>query len=162
MLRTSVQPDGWELGPALAGGLTFRFYPSFRICPSLPNLRKRIADEMPEYDRFGIHTMVSQTSSGELTLGDSHDYGLLPSPFNREEIDTLILRHLASFIAVPDFSIAERWYGVYAKHLEKPYIRFKPEESVEVVTGLGGAGMTLSFGVATETFELWQAAEYCQ
>jgi FAD dependent oxidoreductase TIGR03364 len=152
MLRTRPQPGGWKLGPALAGGLTFRFYPSFRICQSLDALRSRIAKEMPEYDRFGIHTMVSQTSSGELTLGDSHDYGLAPSPFRNERIDTLILDHLKGFLQAPDLSIEERWYGVYAKHPEKPYIRFYPERGVEVITGLGGAGMTLSFGVAAETF----------
>jgi glycine/D-amino acid oxidase-like deaminating enzyme len=117
-------------------------------------LRKRIAEETPEYDRFGIHTMVSQASSGELTLGDSHEYGLAPPPFNREEIDTLILRHLQSFLRIPDFSVAERWYGIYSKHPEEPYIRFRPEENIEVVTGLGGAGMTLSFGVAAETFKI--------
>ena len=154
MLRTKAQPDGWDLGPSLAGGLTFRFYPSFRICHSLAALRRRIAEETPEYDQFGIHTMVSQASSGELTFGDSHDYGLTPSLFNREEIDNLILRHLETFVRVPDFSIAERWHGVYAKHFEKPYVRFHPEEHVEVITGLGGAGMTLSFGVAAETFGL--------
>jgi D-hydroxyproline dehydrogenase subunit beta len=151
MLRTKPQPEGWKLGPALAGGLTFRFYPSFRICGSLPALRARIASELPAYDQFGIHTMVSQTSSGALTLGDSHDYGLVPSPFRREEVDTLILDHLRSFLRVPDFSIAERWYGVYAKHPDQPYVRFQPEAGVEVVTGLGGAGMTLSLGVAAET-----------
>lgn len=154
MLRTGPQPAGWELGPALAGGLTFRFYPSFALCPSLPELRNRIAREMPEYDNYGIHTMVSQTSLGELTLGDSHEYGLSPSPFNQEKIDRLILDHLNTFIRVPNFSIEQRWYGVYAKHFEKPYIRFRPEDGVEVITGLGGAGMTLSFGVAAETFRV--------
>jgi glycine/D-amino acid oxidase-like deaminating enzyme len=98
--------------------------------------------------------MVSQTSSGALTLGDSHEYGSAPSPFRCEEIDQLILAHLESFLQVPDFSIAERWYGVYAKHPDQPYVRFQPEPGVEVVTGLGGAGMTLSFGVAAETFAL--------
>ncbi len=152
MLRTNIQPDGWQLGPALAGGLTFRFYPSFRVCASLPALRERIASTMPEYDQFGIHTMVSQTTPGELTLGDSHDYGMSPSPFNSEQVDSLILDHLSSFIHVPDLNVAERWYGVYAKHPEKPFVRFSPQDGVEVVTGLGGAGMTLSFGVAAETF----------
>jgi len=152
MMRTPPQPTGWELGPAIAGGLTFRFYPSFGVCPSLPALRARIEKETPEYDRFGIHTMVSQATSGELTLGDSHEYGLLVSPFSREEIDALILRHLQSFLRIPDFSIAQRWYGVYAKHPERPYVRFQPQEGVEVITALGGAGMTLSFGVAAETF----------
>jgi len=155
MLRTKAQPGGWDLGPSLAGGLTFRFYPSFRICTALSALRQRIAEETPEYDQFAIHTMVSQSSSGELTIGDSHEYGLTPSLFNREEIDALILRHLETFVRVPDPSIAERWHGVYAKHFEKPYVRFRPEDGVEVITGLGGAGMTLSFGVAAETLGLF-------
>jgi D-hydroxyproline dehydrogenase subunit beta len=153
MLRTRPQPTGWELGPALAGGLTFRFYPTFRICKSLDKLRARIAAEMPEYDRFGVHTMVSQSHTGELTLGDSHEYSLTPSRFNRDEIDELILAHLKSFVGVPDFRIAERWHGVYAKHPDAPWVRLQPEPGVEVVNGLGGAGMTLSFGVASETFK---------
>ena len=159
MLRTPPQPMDWKLGPAIAGGLTFRFYPSFSICPSLPELRARIERETPEYDRFGIHTMVSQASSRELTLGDSHEYGLAVSPFNREEIDALILRHLQGFLRLPDFSIAQRWHGVYAKHPQQPYVRFQPEEGVEVITALGGAGMTLSFGVAAETFQNLYAKE---
>jgi FAD dependent oxidoreductase TIGR03364 len=153
MLRTKPQPNGWELGPCLAGGLTFRFYHSFRMCSTLPKLQARIAEETPEYDRYGIHTMISQTTAGELILGDSHDYGLTLSPFNRDEIDNLMLKHLQTFARVPDFSVAERWFGVYAKHFEKPYVRFQPEDSVEIVTGLGGAGMTLSFGVATQTLD---------
>jgi D-hydroxyproline dehydrogenase subunit beta len=152
MLRTRPQPAGWELGPALAGGLTFRFYPSFGICSSLPALRSRIASETPEYDRYGIHTMVSQAGGGELTLGDSHEYGSPVSPFDREEVDELILRHLQSFVRVPEFTIAERWHGVYAKHPRQPVVRLEPEPGVEVITGLGGAGMTLSLGVAAETF----------
>jgi D-hydroxyproline dehydrogenase subunit beta len=153
MLRTRPQPPGWELGPALAGGLTFRFYPTFRICTSLEKLRTRIAAETPEYDRFGVHTMVSQSHTGELTFGDSHEYSLSPSRFNREEIDELILGHLRSFVEFPDFRVAERWYGVYAKHPDAPWVRLRPEPGVEVVNGLGGAGMTLSFGVASETLE---------
>lgn len=132
--------------------LPFGFILPSASVPPLDVLRKRIADETPEYDRFGIHTMVSQSSTGELTLGDSHDYGLIPAIFNREEIDQLMMRHLQTFLGVPDLSIAERWYGVYAKHFDKPYIRFRPEDGIEVITGLGGAGMTLSFGVAAETF----------
>jgi D-hydroxyproline dehydrogenase subunit beta len=152
MLRTPPQPANWSLGPALAGGLTFRFYPSFTLCASLDALRSRIARESPEYDHFGIHTMISQTTAGELTLGDSHQYGSPVMPFNSDKIDNLILRHLDTYVRVPDgISISERWHGVYAKHPERPYIRLQPAEGVEIITGLGGAGMTLSFGVAHET-----------
>jgi len=151
MLRTVPQPEGWQMGPALAAGLTLRFYPAFGVCESLPALKRRIAQETPEYDRWGIHGLVSQTSCGELTLGDSHEYGLSVDPFNKEEIDRLMLGYIEGFLRAPDLSIAQRWHGVYAKHSEQPYLRLTPAPGVEIVTSPGGSGMTLSFGLAEKT-----------
>ena len=153
MLRTEPQPAGWQLGPALAAGLTLRFYPSFGVCPSLPTLRKRIMDETPEYDRWGIHGLVSQTACGELTIGDSHEYGLTVDVFNREEIDRLMLNYIGTFLRAPVMSVGQRWYGVYAKHPDRPYLSFDAAPGVRIVTSPGGAGMTLSFGIAAETLE---------
>ena len=69
MMRTGPQPDGWQLGPALAAGLTLRFYKAFAICSTLPRLKARIAAEKPEYERWGIHVLASQTADGAITLG---------------------------------------------------------------------------------------------
>lgn len=151
MMRTAPQPPGWTLGPALAAGLTLRFYPSFRICPSLEKLRRRIAAEMPEYDRWGIHVMASQTQAGEVTIGDSHEYGLDVDPFDKTEIDELVLRYLRSFLPLPVPVIAQRWNGIYAKHPDLPWFCAMPAAGVRVVTAPGGAGMTLSFGIAERT-----------
>jgi FAD dependent oxidoreductase TIGR03364 len=151
MLRTAPQPDGWQLGPALAAGLTLRFYPSFDVCKTLPALKRRIADETPEYDRWGIHGLVSQMSTGELTLGDSHEYGLCVDIFNKQEVDELMLRYLGGFLQAPDLTIAQRWHGVYAKHPARPYLSFEPAQGVRVVTSPGGSGMTLSFGIGERT-----------
>ncbi len=148
MMRTVAQPGGWKMGPALAGGLTLRFYSSFGRCESLAALKRRIAEELPEYDRWGIHVMASTTAGNAVTIGDSHEYGLDVSIFNREEIDTLILRYLRGFAAFPNMEIGERWYGVYAKHPARPYFTATPEAGVRVVTGTSGSGMTLSFGLA--------------
>ncbi|MBL8212392.1 MAG: TIGR03364 family FAD-dependent oxidoreductase [Bryobacterales bacterium] len=153
MLRTIPQPDGWRLGPALAGGLTMRFYSSFAQCAALAPLRRRFDETMPEYGRWGIHVMASQTADGAITLGDSHEYGPSPSVFNKDEIDNLILAYLQQFAHFPQMRIAERWHGIYAKHPEKPYCVFEPEPAVRIVTGLGGAGMTLSFGLADILYE---------
>ncbi|MEZ5399901.1 MAG: TIGR03364 family FAD-dependent oxidoreductase [Bryobacteraceae bacterium] len=152
MMRTAPQPGNWRLGPALAGGLTLRFYPSFRICQSLEAYRRRIGVENPLYDRWGIHVMASQTPDSEVTIGDSHEYGNHIDVFNRDEIDAAILGYLRGFLTLPNPRPAERWYGVYAKHPEKPFVRFEPEAGVTVVTALGGAGMTLSFGLAEDTW----------
>ena len=151
MMRTAAQPDGWQLGPSLAAGLTLRFYPSFQVCTSLPALARRIAEETPEYDRWGIHALVSQTADGALNLGDSHEYGLSVDIFNKEEIDEIILRYTRQFLRAPDLIPAERWYGVYAKHPEKPLVVMNPDDGVRVVASPGGSGMTLSFGVAEQS-----------
>jgi len=151
MMRTRPQPEGWQLGPALAAGLTLRFYESFQVCRTLSALKERIAAETPEYDRWGIHVLVSQTAGRELTIGDSHEYGLAIDPFDRAEIDDLILGYARDFLQAPTMQIAQHWHGVYAKHPEKPFLRLSPAPHVRVVTGTGGSGMTLSFGLAEET-----------
>jgi FAD dependent oxidoreductase TIGR03364 len=156
MLRTPPQPDGWRLGPALAAGLTLRFYHSFRVCTTFLTLRDRIAREMPEFERWDIHGLVSQTACGELTLGDSHEYGLTIDIFNRDEIDNLMLTYIRTFLNAPDLTIAQRWFGVYAKHPEKPYLSLQPAPGVRIITSPGGAGMTLSMGIAART-----VAEMC-
>ena len=147
MLRTPQQPKGWLLGPALASGLTLRFYPTFNVCATLPALRRRIAEETPEYDRWHVHGLVSQTAQGELTLGDSHEYGISVDIFNKEEIDQIMLRYISTFLRAPNFSIAQRWQGVYAKHPWKPYLSLSPGNGIRIVTAPGGSGMTLSFGL---------------
>jgi glycine/D-amino acid oxidase-like deaminating enzyme len=151
MMRTAPQPGGWQLGPALAAGLTLRFYKAFEACTTLPALARRIAEETPEFDRRMIHALVSQTADGALTLGDSHEYGLAVDVFNKQEIDDLILNYTRGFLRAPDLSIAERWYGVYARHPEQPYVIMRPEERVWIVGGPGGSGMTLSFALGAQT-----------
>jgi FAD dependent oxidoreductase TIGR03364 len=147
MMRTPPQPNGWQLGPALAGGLTLRYYPTFEVCRSLAALKTRIARETPEYDRWGIHVMASQTALGEITIGDSHEYGLDVDIFDKREIDVLILDYLRTFVRLPDPSIAQHWHGVYAKHPSMPYFTNSPARGVRVVTVTSGIGMTLSFGL---------------
>jgi D-hydroxyproline dehydrogenase subunit beta len=153
MMRTAPQPERWQLGPSLAAGLTLRFYPAFQVCTALAALSRRIAEETPEYDRWGIHALVSQTADGALTLGDSHEYGLAVDIFNKEEIDEMILRYTRQFLRAPDLRVAERWYGVYAKHPEKPLVVMQPEDGVRIVASPGGSGMTLSFGVAEQSIK---------
>ena len=151
MMRTRPQPSGWELGPSLAAGLTLRFYPAFEICTdSLPRYRKWVGRNMPDYDRWGIHALVSQTADGALTIGDSHQYGLEVDVVNKEEIDQLIMQTTRGFLRAPDLTIAERWYGVYAKHPDAAYIAIDAAPQVRIVTALGGSGMTLSLGLAEQ------------
>ena len=148
MMRTAPLGSGWRLGPMLAAGLTLRHYPAFADCPSLAAVISRFFAELPDYDRYGIHVLVSQNGLGELVLGDSHEYGAAVEPFDKEEINALILRYLATFLRPPELRLASRWHGVYCKHPSQPWFIARPADGATVVTGLGGAGMTLSFGLA--------------
>jgi FAD dependent oxidoreductase TIGR03364 len=152
MMRTVPQPQGWQLGPSLAFGLTFKHYPTFQICDTLQALKIRIASETPEFEKFGIHVMVSQNSSGELTLGDSHEYGLAVNIFDDPAINRLILNYAKTYLRAPTLEIAEQWHGVYAKHPGQPYLCLSPLPGVRLVTVTTGIGMTMSFGIAERTF----------
>ncbi len=148
MLKTRPQSSGWRIGPHLASGLTLRHYQSFGICSGLPALRARIASETPELDAYGVHVMASQNDAGEVVLGDSHEYDQAISPFGKALIDDLILRELRKILRLPDWTISEHWDGEYAKHPSHFCFEARPQDGVTIFTGLGGAGMTMSLGLA--------------
>ena len=153
MMRTRPQPAGFDLGANLAAGLTLQHYGAFAGCPSLPALKSRIAEEQPHYNQYGIHVLLSATAAGELTIGDSHAYGQDLDPFIQAEINDLILKELYRFARFPQGQIAEYWAGYYAKSSRgESILRLSPQPGVWIVNGIGGAGMTLSFGMAQETF----------
>jgi FAD dependent oxidoreductase TIGR03364 len=158
MLKTASQPDGWRLGPHVAGGLTLAHYPGFEICPSLPAVKARFAAERPEHAAAGIHVMATQNEAGEVILGDSHDEADVESPFGSERIDDLILDYAQKMLRLPDWRIAARWQGVYAKPAAGTHFTAEPQPECHVMGSPGGAGMTLSFGIAAAWWREREAA----
>ena len=150
MLRTAPQPPGWKLGPALCAGLTLAHYDAFALCPSLAELKQHFAQARAEEMRWGVHVLVSQNGDGGLTLGDTHEYGATHDPFQREALDRLVLAYLDEFACIPERSIAEHWTGYYPKLAGKSELVLNPMPGVTLVNALGGAGMTMSFGLAEE------------
>lgn len=152
MMRFASQPDSWRIGPPLCGGLSLIHYKSFTASNSMATLKKRYEAEMAEYLEWGIHVMVSQNGRGELTVGDSHEYGPTHDPFDKDFINTMIVQYLRTFAQFKDSRIIETWNGTYPKLTNgETDLFFSPEPAVYVLNGLSGAGMTLSFGLAEES-----------
>jgi len=151
MMRLEAQPDEWRIGPALCGGLSFIHYHGFKAAASLPGLKARYEREYAEYLKWGIHVMVSQNGLGEITVGDSHEYALTFDPFDREFINTMILDYLGTFAQFKSPKVFQSWHGIYPKMTNgATEIVIKPESGVTIINGLGGNGMTLSFGLCDE------------
>lgn len=151
MARLVQQPLNWRIGPALCSGLSFIHYKGFEVSPSLQKLKETYQEKFPELLKWGIHVMVSQNGLGELTIGDSHEYGLDLSPFDRQDINELIFDFLKTFAQFKDWRIESTWHGIYPK-MTNGATEFIHElsEDICIVNGLGGAGMTLSFGLGEE------------
>ncbi|HEY2649843.1 MAG TPA: TIGR03364 family FAD-dependent oxidoreductase [Puia sp.] len=140
-----------RIGPALCGGLSLIHYPSFKAAASSASLKKYFEETMPEYLKWGIHVMVSQNHTGLLTIGDSHEYGLSPDPFDRQYINDLILKYLDQFTVLKNPRLVETWNGVYGKLTNQQTELFiSPEPGVYIINGVGGNGMTMSFGITEE------------
>lgn len=143
-----------DIGPSLCAGLTLRHYAAFSKCTSLKKLDARYDSENQKLKEHGIHILVSQNQAGELIIGDSHHYFKTVEPFDSEEVNALILSELNKFLSIP-YKITERWHGVYPKLPGRLDVVLEPAANVQIVNGLGGAGMTLSFGLAEEVVSRW-------
>ncbi|WP_373495106.1 TIGR03364 family FAD-dependent oxidoreductase [Aquiflexum sp.] len=154
MMRLINQPDNWRIGPPLCAGLSFIHYKGFHVAPSLAKLKAVYEDQFPDLLELGIHVMVSQNGSGQLTIGDSHEYGLHLDPFDRQDINDKIIGFLKTFAAFKDWSMESSWHGIYPKMTNgaTEFIH-QTDPQTWIVNGLGGAGMTLSFGLGEEVVE---------
>jgi FAD dependent oxidoreductase TIGR03364 len=151
MMRLVSQPDGWRIGPSLCGGLSMIHYPGFQAAASLPLLRERYEQQYADYLQWGIHVMVSQNGGGELTIGDSHEYGRVHDPFDKEFINQMITQYLHTFANFKDWKLMQSWHGIYPKMMNgQTELILEPEDGVTIINGIGGNGMTLSFGLCEE------------
>ncbi|MBS1654623.1 MAG: TIGR03364 family FAD-dependent oxidoreductase, partial [Bacteroidetes bacterium] len=105
MMRMKAQPGNERIGPSLCGGLSLVHYNSFKAASSWQQLKEKFQSDYPEYLKWGIHVMVSQNESGELTVGDSHEYALTHDPFDKQFINQLILDYLGTFARFKDETI---------------------------------------------------------
>ena len=120
----------------------------------MPQLKERYEDEMKPYLDHGIHVMVSQNKHGELTVGDSHEYGNTLDPFDKAYVNEMIRDYLKQFVLFSNWKLVETWHGIYPKMTNgKTDVFLNPLPGVYILNGLDGLGMTMSFGFAEEVLD---------
>jgi glycine/D-amino acid oxidase-like deaminating enzyme len=131
--------------------LSLTHYHSFKAAPSLQKLKEHYAAEMQDYLDWGIHVMVSQNHLGELTVGDTHEYANTFDPFDKANLNKMVLDYLQKFAISGNWKLIQTWHGIYPKMTNgDTELLLNPSPGVYIINGLGGNGMTLSFGLAEE------------
>ncbi len=152
MMRFAPPETDWRIGTSICGGLSLIHYHSFKVAPSLQKLKNRYNADLGDYLDNGIHVMVSQNERGELTVGDTHEYANTFDPFDKAHLNILILDYLKTFAIKDNWVMVQSWHGILPKMTNSATeLVLHPSPNVYIINGLGGNGMTLSFGLAEET-----------
>lgn len=154
MLRIKPQ-DGFVLPGSVMTDNSLARYLGWSELPEAKALQDRIAAEMPEYLREGIHLIAVQSADGTLVVGDSHRYGQAEDVFTSERIDQLILQLLYRVLDITEHSVIERWTGVYPSSRSSDALieKVSPQMRVAIVTS--GTGASTAFGLANENLDEW-------
>jgi FAD dependent oxidoreductase TIGR03364 len=127
-------------------------YLGYSELPESEPIKARLRAEQPRTLAEGIHLIVVQGADGGLVVGDSHHYEWSPSPFQRAEVDDLIMEELHAVLNVPGAQITERWSGTYASGPET-MMRERIDERTRLVIVTSGTGASTSFAIGEETIE---------
>jgi FAD dependent oxidoreductase TIGR03364 len=152
MLR-AVAPGARRYVPALLTGLSLLRYPGFTAQEGFTQVQARIGEERPELVAAGVHLIVTQLPSGDLILGDTHEYGDTVSPFGEEQLDELVLGEARLLLGADRLEVRERWHGSYPIAPGDPFLVTAPLDGVRVVEVVAGFGMTTAFGLAPRVLE---------
>jgi glycine/D-amino acid oxidase-like deaminating enzyme len=75
----------------------------------------------------------------------------VPDPFDRKYINDMILKYFQEFTSLNRPELIESWNGVYCKLTNgQTDLFYSPEPGIYIINAVGGAGMTLSFGLTEE------------
>lgn len=67
----------------------------------------------------------------------------------------MIQNYLNQFAVTHNWQLVDSWHGIYPKMTNGDTDVFlQPDKDVYIINGLGGAGMTLSFGFAEECIKV--------
>jgi len=154
MLRIKVQ-DGFILPGSVMTDNSLARYLGWSELPEAKALKERIAKEMPEYIKEGIHLIVVQSADGSLVVGDSHRYGSSEDVFASERIEQLIIQLMYQVLNITEHVVVERWTGVYPSSNVYDALIEKVSSILRVAIVSSGTGASTAFGLAKDNFDEW-------
>ena len=145
MLETAPFPGTMTTSVADADSL--RYYPAYEVAAL-----DRLSPQNPVAAEHRLQLLLVQRLDGGLTIGDTHAYD---EPFDfalSEDPTEELLARAGRILGRPLPPVRRRWEGVYAQCLDgRVCLREEVEQSVWIVTGPGGRGMTCSPAIAADT-----------
>lgn len=154
MLRIKVQ-EGFILPGSVMTDNSLARYLGWSELPEAKALKERIAIEMPEYVKEGIHLIVVQSADGSLVVGDSHRYGSSENVFASDKIEQLIIELMYRVLSITEHTVIERWTGVYPVSNAFDALIEKVSPTMRVVIVSSGTGASTAFGLAKDNFDEW-------
>lgn len=156
MLMTKPQP-GVKINGSVLTGWTIRRYESFSECPSYAAIKAR-EDADAYHRRWGIHILFKQAADGRVILGDSHEYwdaaSETPVDFQIDDaMNRFIVDAARDIYDLDTYEVDKTWVGVYSQCKDRDIFEHEAMPNVHIVTGIGGKGMTGSFGYAAQHVE---------
>lgn len=150
MMITRPMPQVSLPGNILTG-YSIRRYEGFHSLPSYGRICAQ--PKNPELEKeWGIHLLFKQAVDGSVIIGDSHEYapashtGQLDFGINTY-VNELMLNEARRIMQFPSWEMASYWNGYYSTHPDGIFNK-AVDEGIQIVTGIGGKGMTTSAGFA--------------
>jgi FAD dependent oxidoreductase TIGR03364 len=144
--------DRRPIEPAVLTGTSLLRYDAFAQLPAAGDLRSRIAGRAPHLLDIDANLMATQLCDGTMIIGDSHETRSTVEPFLSEQVTRTLLDATDELLDLGDYTVIERWQGIYAKSPAEPIMSTEVCARVTAVSVTTGIGMTLSFGLAARTF----------
>ncbi len=156
MMATVPNPNQ-QLNGSILTGWTIRRYEAFTECPSYRQI-KSAEDPMDFHNKWGIHILFKQRADGSIILGDTHEYFEMNNSTEHlfkinEELNDYVIQAAQEICTLDNWRIAEKWIGYYCQCQHNSIFNRTVGEHIQVVTGIGGKGMTASLGFAKENIE---------
>jgi FAD dependent oxidoreductase TIGR03364 len=155
MMETMPLPEV-HLPGSILSGLSIKRYYAFKSCPSYKEMFRYSADKAVLDAQ--IHILFKQSLDGSIIIGDSHEYAdvALEQTMDYgidEDINTLILKEAKKILNLPHWNIRRSWNGYYSQSKSSEIYDHFVDDKIQVVTGIGGKGMTTSCGYAFKNIE---------